>query len=311
MQLKHTLLAGAALVAMASCQSNGAKSDTKEATPKFIDIANMDTTVHPGDNFFMYANGAWLKTNPVPGDQTRWGSFNILAENNLNALHTLLDSSAAVKNAPAGSLVQKVGDFYRTGMDSVTIEKNGVSPMKETFARIDNIKDINGIMAEVALEHTMGMNALFAFYISPDDKNVTKEICQVSQGGLGMPGREYYYDKDERTSKIREAYMQYIPQMLTMMGEDSATAKKDAADIYKLEYTLAGASNTRVQMRDPIKLYNKYNLEGIGKLTPGLDWKMLFSNLKVTGEDSVLVAVPKFFTEVGKQLKATPVEVWK
>ena len=310
MQFKNKFIAGATILALASCQQNVAKH-TEETSVKFIDVANMDSTVHPGDNFFMYANGAWLKTNPVPGDQVRWGSFNILAENNLKALHTLLDSAAGVKNAPAGSHVQKVGDFYRTGMDSATIEKNGITPLNETFARIDNIKDINGLLSELTLEHTMGLSTLFSFGISPDDKNVVKEICQFSQAGLGMPGKEYYFDKDEQTIKIREAYKQYVPQMLKMMGEDSVTAKKDAAAILKLEMSLAGASLTRVEMRDPLKLYNKFNIEGINKLTPGLEWKALLAGLKVNGQDSLIVLVPKFFTEVSRQLKATPLETWK
>lgn len=278
---------------------------------KFIDPANMDTTIHPGDNFFMYANGAWLKSNPIPGDQTRWGSFNILAENNLKALHGILDSAANVKNAAAGSAVQKVGDMYRTGMDSIAIEKAGIDPIKGLLTRIDNVKDAAGLISEITTEHAEGAGEVFSFGISPDDKMVTKEICQFGQGGLGMPGREYYFDKDENTAKIRDAYKAYIPQMLMLAGEDSNTAKKDGAAIYKLEETLAGASMTRVEMRDPIKLYNKYNLDGINKLTPGLDWKGLMTGLKVGGQDSVIVGMPKFFTEMAKQLKATPIDVWK
>ena len=310
MHIKNTLLAGVAIVAMASCEQPGGKAtSTKEN--KFIDLANMDTSIHPGDNFFLYANGAWLKANPVPGDQTRWGSFNILAENNLKALHGILDSAAGVKNAPAGSAIQKVGDFYRTGMDSVAIDKAGITPLKDVLTRIDNIKDINGLLAEINLEHTEGLSPVFSFGISPDDKNVTKEMCQFGPGGLGMPGREYYFDKDERTAGIREAYRKYIPQMLTMMGTDSMAAKKDAEQIYKLELALAGASLTRVEMRDPIRLYNKFNTDGINKLTPGLDWKMLLAGLKVSGQDSVIVSVPKFYAEVARQMKATPLDTWK
>ncbi len=310
MQLKNTILAGAAVVAMAACQQAGPKHEDGPAR-KFIDPANMDTTIHPGDNFFMYANGAWLKNNPIPKDQTRWGSFNLLIENNLSAVHTILDSAAGIKNAPAGSLAQKVGDFYRTGMDTAAIDKAGITPLNEVMARIDNIKDAAGLLAEVTLEHTQGIGQVFGFGISPDDKNVTKQICQFGTGGLGMPGREYYFDKDERTTKVRDAYQVYIAKMLMLMGEDSMTAVKDEHDIYKLELALAGASLTRVEMRDPNKLYNKFNLDGMSKLTPGIEWKGLLTSLKVTGQDSVLVSVPKFFTEVAKQMKATPVDVWK
>jgi len=310
MQLKHTILAGVVVLGLASCGQGGDKAGSASGQ-KFIDPANMDTTVHPGDDFFEYANGAWLKNNPIPSTETRWGSFNLLLENNYKALHSLLDSAAGVKNAAAGSLVQKVGDFYRTGMDSAAIDKAGITPLNDILARINNIKDAAGVLSEVTTEQTEGLGTLFSFGISPDDKNVSKEICQFGQGGLGMPGREYYYDKDERTVKIRDAYKQYIPTMLQLMGEDKAKADKDAAGIYNLELALAGASMTRVDMRDPYKLYNKFDLAGIDKETPGLDWKGMLSGLKVNGQDSLIVGMPKFFTEVAKELKSTPVETWK
>ncbi|MES2701648.1 MAG: M13 family metallopeptidase [Bacteroidota bacterium] len=310
MQFKQTIIAGAAVLAMASCQQGGPKNG-EASSRKLLDPANMDTAVHPGDNFFMYANGAWLKANPIPASKTRWGSFNELDDNNSNALRALLDSSAGIKNATAGSAVQKVGDFYRTGMDSATIDKAGITPLNGVMARIDAVTDANSLMQEVATEHTEGIGPLFSFGISPDDKNVTKEICQFAQGGLGMPGREYYYDNDARTAGVREAYKQYIPKMLMLMGVDEATAKKDAADIYKLENALAGASFTRVELRDPYRLYNKFNVAGMNSAAPGMDWNALFANLKIKGEDSMIVATPKFFAEVGRQLKATPIATWK
>ncbi len=310
MQLKHTLIAGVAVLAMAGCQPKGAQSEN-QPTVKFIDPANMDTTIHPGDNFFMYANGVWLKKNPIPKDQTRWGSFQQLVESNLDKLHTILDSAAAVKDAKAGSIVQKVGDFYRTGMDTAAIDKAGITPLNDVFARINNIKDVNGLLAEITLEQTQGIGEVFSFGIAPDDKNVTKQMCQFGTGGLGMPGKEYYFDADERTTKIRNAYHKYVKDMLVLMGTDSVAAAKDENDIYKLELALAGASLTRVQMRDPNLLYNKMKLDGMNKLTPGIEWKTLLAGLKVTGQDSVIVSVPKFYTEISKQLKATPLDTWK
>lgn len=309
MQIRTTILAGAVVAAMATGQAGAKTNGAKEN--KFIDRANMDETVKPGDNFFLYANGAWLKSNPVPGDQTRWGSFNILAENNLKALHGILEEAAAQTNAKAGSAAQKVGDMYRTGMDSLAIEKAGITPLKGIMARIDAIKDAKGLLAEITLEHTEGLGPLFSFGISPDDKNVSKEMCQFGTGGLGMPGREYYFDNDARTAGIREAYKNYIPQMLMLMGVSEAQAKADAAEIYNLEQALASASLTRVEMRDPIRLYNKYSLAGISKETPGLDWKMMMAGLKVKGQDTVIISVPKFYTEIGKQMTATSLATWK
>src|SRR5690606_28751547 len=140
-----------------------------------------------------------------------------LQENNYKALHELLDEAAGDKNAEAGSPTQKVGDFYRSGMDSAAIDKAGMAPLNDMMARIDNIKDANGVMNEVALEQTQGLHALFGFTIAPDDKNVTQQIAQFYQGGLGMPDRDYYFKTDDRSTKIREAYKKYIVDMLQLM----------------------------------------------------------------------------------------------
>jgi len=311
MKLKLTMLAGAAMLSMALCHQAGAQSTSANTPRKFLDPANMDMAVQPGDDFFHYANGTWLKNNPIPKSETRWGSFNELQENNYKALHKILDSAAGVRNAPAGSTVQKVGSFYRSGMDSSTIDKAGITPLNDILNRIDRIKDVNGLVNEIALEHTQGIDPVFGFGVSPDDKNVSKEICQFGQGGLGMPDRDYYFDNDARTAKIREAYQQYIPKMFVLMGENEGMAKKDAADVYKLETALAKASMTRTEMRDPYKVYNKFDLAGINKTTPGLDWKVLFTTLKVTNQDSLIVATPNFFAAVAKELKATPIGVWQ
>ncbi|MBX2904416.1 MAG: M13 family metallopeptidase [Taibaiella sp.] len=310
MQLKHAVIAGLAIL-VASCGQPGEGKNEAAAGRKLLDPANMDTTVKPGDNFFQYANGTWLKNNPIPKSKTRWGSFNELDENNNAVLHSLLDSAAKITGAPKGSSAQMVGDFYRTGMDSMAIEKAGITPLNPILARINAITDAASLLSEISLQHTEGLGGVFGFYVSPDDKNVTHEMCQFGQGGLGMPGKEYYFDNDARTQKIRDAYKKYLVNMLMLMGEDEATAAKDAANIYGLEEKLAKASFTRVEMRDPYKLYNKFNLAGITAKTPGIDWSSLMAELKVKGEDSVIVGNPGFFAEFAKQLKATPIETWK
>jgi putative endopeptidase len=309
MILKHALVAAAAALALASCGNTAENTGGKEAR-KLLDPANMDTTVRPGDNFYLYANGAWLRNNPVPADQTRWGSFNQLAENNYNALHDLLESAAKSK-AGAGSKEQMAGDLYKSGMDSVTIDKAGLSPLKPHLDRIAAITDYAGVLREVATEHTIGLSPVFGFGVAPDDKNVTKQFLQFFQGGLGMPDRDYYFNSDVQSTKVRNAYKAYLVNVMVMMGKDSATAKTDAAAVYALEEKLAGASMTRVEMRDPYRLYNKFSVADLNTQTPGVDWKGVFTDMKIQGQDSCLVAQPKFFAEVAKQLKATPLPVWK
>lgn len=307
MNFKVGLLMGIAIIALTACQQ---KKQEDTTAIKFIDPANMDTTVSPGENFFLYANGGWLKNNTIPESEVRWGSFDMLIDNNRNKLHELLDEAAAAK-AAKGSAEQKVGDFYKSGMDTVAIDKAGLTPLNDVLARIDKIQNTDGLLKEIAKLHTQGLAQVFGFYISPDDKNVTQQIVQMYQGGLGMPDRDYYFNKDERSAKIRNAYKSYLVKTLGMMGMDEATANKTAADIYALEEKLAAASLTRTEMRDPYKVYNKFSLEGLNNITPGMDWKSILADMKVTGEDSVIVGMPKFMAEVSKQLKNTPVDVWK
>jgi putative endopeptidase len=308
MKNTHALLAGLALLTLGACESTHNTGGAEAA--KLLDPANMDTTVRPNDNFYLYANGAWLKNNPIPADQTRWGSFNELVENNNKALHELLEHASGAK-AAAGTKDQMVGDLYKSGMDSAAIERAGLSPLKPHFDRINAVTDANGLLREIATEHTYGINALFSFYVGPDDKNVTKEITQFYQSGLGMPDRDYYFKADQRSTDIRNAYKAYLVSLMTMMGDDSATAKKNAAEEYKLEEKLAAASMTRVEMRDPYNVYHKYSLAAIGKETPGIDWAGMMQAMKIQGQDSILVGQPKFFATVAKELKSTPLPVWK
>ncbi|MBL7720313.1 MAG: M13 family metallopeptidase [Flavipsychrobacter sp.] len=312
MNLKHVLFAGAAALSLASCGGNDTTHNEapKEAI-KLLDPANMDTTVSPGENFFLYANGAWLNNNEIPDEQVRWGSFEQLIQRNQETLRELLETTAAKKDAAKGSPEQKVGDLYRSAMDTVAIEKAGITPLNATLAQIDAIQDVPGLMKQIAALQTQGISVLFGMGIGPDDKNVTQMIAQFYQGGLGLPDRDYYTKADPSMVKLREAYKAYQVNLLKMMGEDDAAATKDAADLFKLETTLANASMTRVAMRDPYKLYNKFDLAGAGKATPGMDWKALFADLKIGKEDSLIIATPGFFKELGKQLTATPLDVWK
>lgn len=311
MNMKYSLPLAAFLLALAGSASAepGAKNST--VSRKLLDPANIDKTVKPGENFYRYANGAWLKNNPIPGDQTRWGSFNELQENNYKALHTLLESAAS-SHAAKGSREQMVGDFYKSGMDSATIERAGLKPLENYLSRIEKINDPEGVMREVAMEHTMGLSPLFGFNISPDDKEVTKEICQFYQGGLGMPDRDYYFKTDARSTKVRDAYKDYLFTLMKLMGSQSKEdAQQNAEDVYKLEEVLAGASMTRVEMRDPYNVYHKFSLEGMSAESPGIDWVRMVTYLRIPNKDSIIVGQPKFFATVGQQLRSTPVSVWK
>ncbi|MBC5774767.1 M13 family metallopeptidase [Pontibacter sp. KCTC 32443] len=290
---------------------HGIKGGAKKATP-FINKANMDLSVKPGDDFYTYANGAWLKANPVPAKETRWGSFNELRDFNIKAVRTILNDAAAAKNAKAGSVEKRVGDFYAAAMDSAAIDKLGYTPIKGDLERIKGIKDVNGILNEVAYLRTTGAaSPMFGFYVGQDRKNVENMVPQLSQGGTTLPDRDYYLKNDARSTKIQEAYKTYITKLFTLTGADKATAEKNAETIFNLEKKMAEAQMARVEMRDPYKTYNKFAVADFSKTTPNMDWKVLMAKMKVTGQDTVLVSSPKFFTELNSLLTSTPVADWK
>jgi putative endopeptidase len=312
MKIANLLLSSLALgtIGLTSCQHTGEGTAAK-GDFKFIDRANMDTTVSPTENFFQYANGAWLKSAKIPGDQTRWGSFDELGQRTLDDLHTLLDEAAKNTGAAAGSKEKMAGDFYKSGMDSAAIDKAGIAPLKPVLDRIAAITNEQQLMDEIAFENTTGIGGVFSFGVSPDDKNVTREICQFGQGGLGLATKNDYFAKDPRSVAIRAEYLKYVQQVLQLMGQDAATATANAQKIFTLETTFASASLAPVEMRDPQKLYNKFDLATMSKMTPGMDWKVLMEKLKANGQDSIIVGMPKFFVEFAKQLKATPIDTWK
>jgi len=312
MKIVNSILAISAVVAVgfASCKSGEGEQAGKGKDFKFLDRANMDTTVSPGENFFLYAGGAWLRSTKMPGDETRWGSFDMLRDKTNNDVHALLEELAKNK-ATAGSKEQMVGDFYKSGMDSAAIEKAGITPLKPVLDRINAITTKDQFVDEIALEFTQGIHTVVSGYISPDDKDVTKQIAQFGQAGLGLPSKDYYTEQDSLAKSNREGYKLYVATILALTGQDQATATKNAEAIFALETKLAMASLRPAEMRDPQKLYNKFNPEALNKLTPNFNWVAFLEKIKIKGQDSILVSTPKYYQELSKQLTATPIDVWK
>ncbi|MCX2451797.1 M13 family metallopeptidase [Pedobacter sp. PLR] len=283
-----------------------------QAPMKFIDPANMDLTVKPGDDFYQYASGTWIKNNPVPAKETRWGSFNALRDFNINAVKGLVEDAAADKSAPAGSVKRRVGDFYAAAMDSVTIEKLGYTPIKADLEKIKQIRDLQGILDHAAYLRTTGLaSPMFSFYVGQDRKNVNKYMPQLGQGGTSLPDRDYYLKDDSRSVKIREAYDKYMTTLFTLTGNSPAEAKKKAATVMAIEKQLAEAQMARVEMRDPHKTYNKFTVADFSKTTPQLNWATMLPKFKVNGQDTILVSSPKFFVSLDGMLKTVPVADWK
>jgi putative endopeptidase len=277
---------------------------------KFIDPANMDLSVRPGDNFYLYANGTWIKNNPVPPSKTRWGSFDKLNEENLGRLRTLLESAAA--GADKDAHLQKIGDLYLSGMDSAALESKGYQPIQPDLDRIAAITDIRGILKEIAFERSHGIaSPLIGFFVGPDRKNVSQYIPQVGQGGITLPDRDYYLKSDARSVEIRKAYATHLNNMFRLIGKTEEQAAAAADAVFRIENALASAEMSRVEMRDPYKTYNKFSWKDLSATTPAIDWKTWAGQMEVSGVDSLVVSNPSFLKNVDLLLTAVALRDWK
>jgi putative endopeptidase len=289
-----------------SCMNSEAKKGTG------IDPANFDSTYSPATDFFHFANGGWIKKNPIPSDQVRWGTFSILSENNKKNLHAIVDEAAAKTNAAKGSPEQLVGDLYYSAMDTNTIENLGASPIKSEMDAIDKLADMNSLLAYVAKIQKWSGSPMFAFYAYQDPKNSEVNVPQIMQGGLSLPDRDYYFKPDPRSKTIREEFLKHMVKMFTLYGMDEKTAQQYAHVVMRIETALAGASMTREELRDPFKTYNKVTIAGLDSLTPSIKWQEMMKNLDVTGSyDYLVLGQPEFLKELNKQIQSNSINDWK
>ena len=278
---------------------------------KFIDRANMNLSVKPGDDFVQYSNGTWLKNNVIPAKETRWGSFNQLRDFNINAVKTILEGTQS-SQAAAGSVERRVADFYAAAMDSLTIEKLGFSPIQADLNQINAIQFKSQIITEIARMRKTGAGSpLFSFYVGQDRKQVDKMVPQLGQGGTSLPDRDLYLKSDARSLKIQEGFKTYVATLFELIGTSPAQAKANAESIFQLEKKLAEAQMSRLEMRDPYKTYNKLVFADFNQKTPAFNWALTFQDFGTKAPDSVLVSAPKFFESVNKMLIETPIETWK
>ncbi|MBP9213776.1 MAG: M13 family metallopeptidase [Chitinophagaceae bacterium] len=277
---------------------------------KYIDPANMNLEVKPGDNFYQYANGNWIKNNPVPASKTRWGSFDELREESSKRLQGLLEFAAI--NTNKDRKTQIIGDFYTSGIDSLAIEAKGFTPIIGDLARINSIANNEQLQYEIATLRTKGLGSpLFGAFVGVDRKNVTQYIVSIGQGGTTLPDRDYYLKNDARSLKIREAYQQYITKMFMLIGENNSAAVEAAKTILEIETVLAKAQYSRVEMRDPYKTYNKLSIQQLNQLTSLINWNTSLKEMQLPSVDSVIVSNPSFLKEVNHLLTNKNIDSWK
>ncbi|HEY4335164.1 MAG TPA: M13 family metallopeptidase [Puia sp.] len=287
-----------------SCQSPAGSTPT----PVF-DTAQLDPNVKPGDDFYRYADGKWSDTAKILPTESGAGSFYDLIRTTNYRLRMLLDSVSKNNNA-AGSVEQQVGDMYASGMDSAAIEKRGIDPLKPYLLAIDSIRDARGIIAFVTAAQRRSDDLLFSVGIGSDDHNSAVNIAIFSQGGLGLPDRDYYFKQDPATQAVVKAYQAFLRQLFVLTGVDSVAAGQKAEKIFALEKEMASSHKTNVELRDPNANYHKMALAGLDHSMPVFAWKKTFDGLGFH-VDSANVQQPAFYAKLDRLLATTPLDTWK
>jgi putative endopeptidase len=278
---------------------------------KYFMEENIDNSINPGDDFFLYANGNFIKRNPIPASESTYGIFNLINDDVYDYLKKICIDDMNDNTAVKGSNTQKIGDFFFSGMDSVSIEKQGIGPLKKWFDKIDKIKSVDDFLMVVAELHTQGLAPLFAFSIGQDDMQSSVYKVFLYQGGIGLPNRDYYFKDDERTKNIRTKYVKHIENLLVLIGLNQKDAKNASDDIMKLETDLAKSSRKLEELRDSYANYNRRTFKELSDITPSVNWKNVFNIYGVKKTDTVIVGQPEFFEKLEKTLNDYDIDIWK
>ncbi len=273
--------------------------------------SHIDSTVKPGNDFFLFANGKWFKQHPIPASEQSNGLWQMIQDTINDQVLTICKSSAALKDASKGSDKQKIGDYYYAGMDSISLNKKGIEDLKPQLARIDEIRDLEGLSKVAAEFRAVTGSAFFGFYVGQDDRISSKNAARFYQGGLSLYDRSYYFDTDKRAIMIREKFEEHMANMFKIMGYDDAKAKKAAENSMKLEMAIAKSSRKSEDTRDPLKNYTKLTFGQLKTTAPNFDWTIFTQTIGLKTLDSVIVGQPEFLTAFNSYLKSFPLDDWK
>jgi putative endopeptidase len=267
-----------------------------------LDLGAIDKTANPCQDFYQYACGNWMKNNPIPADESRWGRFNELLERNELTLRAIAEDSE--KHQDRSALDQKIGAYYGSCMDEAGIEKKGISPIQPELERIAHLNNSGEVLDEVVRLHERQIAVFFTFYAQPDPKNASMDIADIDQGGLGLPDPDYYTQSDDRSKEIRQKYVAYVQKIFELIGVPQAEAERKAATVLRIETALAKVSLTPVQRRDPQLLVHEYQEAQLAQLTPSFDFRKYFAALDTPKLSKVNVSVPDFFKGLNTTLSA-------
>ncbi len=286
------------------------KTMTDKKTYKAIDLSNFNTKSKPGDNFYDYVNGNWLKKNPIPASETGWGSFKEIRESNINNLKVILDD-ATKANAAKGSITQKIGDFYFSALDSANIEAQGIKPIQSEFDKIAAMKTLADLPSTLSHLHYVGIDGLFNLGISPDAKNSTRNIIQMYQGGLSLPDKDYYLKDDSKFTNIRISYQLHIKKMFVLLGDDEKIAGSNSIAVLSIENDLAKLCRSRSDLRNSEANYNLKTYAEVKALTPDFNWDNYFSVMGIKDLKEANVGQPEFYSGMNTVLKKHKIDDWK
>ncbi len=281
-----------------------------DAPPAF-DIANLDPKTKPADDFNRYANGGWLDRNPIPADLVSWGSFDELRDRNQKALRDICEAAAKDPKAPKGSALQKIGDFYASGMDEAQIESAGAKPLEGELARIAAIKDRAELASAFGRLRACGTDVGFSLHGDQDPKDSTQVIAHLGQAGLGLPDRDYYLKDDEDSKKLRAGYLAHVAKLFELLGDKPDAAAATAAKVVALETELAKGSSTRVQRRDREANYHKLTVAEAQALMPEVELPKFLDGVQLAAPAVINVGQPEFVKTLNRLVKEAPLEDWK
>jgi putative endopeptidase len=308
--MRKPLIASVPLVILAFISFSVAQSAPPAPTLPYspsLDVSSMDKSVDPCVDFYQYSCGGWQQKNPIPPDQTSWGVYGKLYQDNLNFLRGILEQSAATKGQ-RDTVTQEIGDFYAACMDEPAVEKLGLSALKPQLAAIAQLKSSRELAPVVArMQLDLGGAVLFGSSARQDPDNSEQQIAGVDQGGIGLPDRDYYTKDDPKSKETRERYLQHVQKIFELLGDKPAVAKENADVVMRIETALATASLTRVERRDPYKRKNKIKLPDLEQMVPSFDWPAYYRTLKAPQFEIINAAPPAFFKELEAQLKGEPI----
>jgi putative endopeptidase len=275
-----------------------------------FDTGNLDRTCKPCDDFYQFAMGGWMKKTTIPGEQAEWGGFTQLYERNQEALHGILEANAKIPAAP-GTNEQKIADFYSSCMDEKTIDSLGHRPLDSSLAAIAEVHDRAGLIRQVALLQSEGVSAMFSFGPDQDFKESTQVIGEAGQGGLVLPDRDYYTRNDDPSRKLRDQYVEHLAKLLQLAGDPAEKASAEATTVLAIETSLAKASMTNVELRDPEAIYHKMPIAQAKSLTPDFDWDLFLHAAGSVPLGGLNINQPEFFKAMDGMLTSVSLDDWK